>query len=218
MQAEFIPQFPLGVVLMPRMPLPLHIFEERYKTMIAECLTENKEFGIVYFNGNNISQVGCGARIKKVLKYYKNGEMDILTVGQRRYFIKQFYDTGPYLEAEVVYFDDEPAPQTDGLMQLAREGLKALEGLDLITESRSDYGKLEELGLKQISFLIAQCEGFTPAEKQKFLEMTSTQKRLESCVKALHVVLQRTKLTTAIHDIIGGNGHIKNTLTGFPTE
>ena len=63
-----IPLFPLGLVLMPQMPLPLHIFEERYKLMIGECLAENKEFGIVYFNGTDIQSVGCTASIESILK------------------------------------------------------------------------------------------------------------------------------------------------------
>jgi Lon protease-like protein len=204
-----IPLFPLGVVLMPAMPLPLHIFEERYKIMIGECLEEDKEFGIVYFSGNDISQVGCGARIEKVLKVYDNGELDILTIGRERFFIKKIDDTKPYLEADVVFFDDDPMSQDSELMKLAGEGLKILKELDLMEESQLDYGKPEELGLKPISFLIAQNEGFTPDEKQKFLEMTSTPKRLEAGVKALHVVLERAKLTMSIHTIIGGNGDIK---------
>lgn len=210
-----IPLFPLGVVLMPGMPLPLHIFEERYKTMIGECLEENKEFGIVYFSGNDISQVGCSARIEKVLKYYDNGELDILTIGRDRFFIKRINDTKPYLEADVVFFDDDPLSQNGELMKLAGEGLKILEELDLMADSKLDYGDSEELSLKPISFLIAQNEGFTPAEKQKFIEMTSTQKRLEAGVKALEVVLQRTKLTMSIHNIIGGNGNIKKLLRRY---
>ena len=63
-----IPLFPLGVVLLPEMPMPLHIFEPRYKKMIGECLDENKPFGIVYYSGNKIRSVGCSARIVEVLK------------------------------------------------------------------------------------------------------------------------------------------------------
>ena len=57
-----IPLFPLGLVLLPLMPLPLHIFEERYKSMIGECLQTSNEFGIVYFNGSDIQAIGGTAR------------------------------------------------------------------------------------------------------------------------------------------------------------
>jgi Lon protease-like protein len=77
-----IPLFPLGVVLLPEMILPLHIFEERYKTMIGQCLDQDEEFGIVYFNGKKMEEVGCTARILKVLKRYDDGRMDICHFGQ----------------------------------------------------------------------------------------------------------------------------------------
>ena len=76
-----IPLFPLGLVLLPQMPLPLHIFEERYKLMIGECLEKNEEFGIVYFNGTDIQAIGCTASIHKVVKRYNDGRLDILTRG-----------------------------------------------------------------------------------------------------------------------------------------
>ena len=75
-----IPLFPLGLVLLPQMPLPLHIFEERYKLLIGECLDNNKEFGIVYFNGTDIQAIGCTASIQKVLKRYGDGRLDIGSV------------------------------------------------------------------------------------------------------------------------------------------
>jgi len=207
-----IPLFPLGVVLMPQMPLPLHIFEERYKMMIAECLEKNKEFGVVYFDGNKLSKVGCTAKIVEVLKRYETGEMDIVTVGNSRFFIKELYDTKPYSEASVVYFDDQSEEEAADLIELASHGIASLKELDRMTGVTIDYGTPEELGLKRISFLIAGIEGFTLAEKQRFLEMTSTRSRLESGVKSLSKVVKRAMLTKEIQEIISGNGNIKKIL------
>ena len=67
-QEKTIPLFPLGLVLFPGMPLPLHIFEERYKLMVRECMDEDKEFGVVLFNGKDIRDFGCTAKIEKILK------------------------------------------------------------------------------------------------------------------------------------------------------
>jgi Lon protease-like protein len=213
-----IPLFPLGVVLMPYMPLPLHIFEERYKTMICECLEENKEFGIVYFNGSKTHKIGCSAQIAEVLKRYENGELDIIAVGKSRFFIKELYDTKPYLEAKVVFFDDEPEEENWEYIELARQGIEFLEELDRMTGEVKDYGAPEELGVKQISFLISECEGFTLKEKQRLLEMTSTKSRLKSGVKALQKVLQRAQLTQEIQDIISGNGNIKKILKTYDSD
>ncbi|UCF92297.1 MAG: LON peptidase substrate-binding domain-containing protein [Desulfobacterales bacterium] len=213
-----IPLFPLGVVLMPHMPLPLHIFEERYKTMIGECLAENKEFGVVYFNGKEIGKVGCTAQIVEVLKRYENGEMDIVTVGNTRFFIKELYDAKPYLEASVVYFDDRAEEESEALATLARQGLTSLKELNRVTGGIRDYGPPEALGLKRISFLIAGIEGFTPAEKQRLLEMTSTRRRLESGVRSLRQVFQRALLTQEIQGLIGGNGNIKRILKRYDID
>jgi Lon protease-like protein len=78
-----IPLFPLGLVLLPGMALPLHIFEERYKQMISECLAARTSFGIIWFDGQSIHSVGCTARVIKVLHRYEDGRMDILTKGER---------------------------------------------------------------------------------------------------------------------------------------
>ena len=71
-----IPLFPLGVVLLPRMHMPLHIFEERYKLMIKECLTQKTEFGMVYFAGQKLMSYGCTAKIIEVLKRYVRSAPD----------------------------------------------------------------------------------------------------------------------------------------------
>jgi ATP-dependent Lon protease len=80
-----IPVFPLGVVLLPQMKMPLHIFEKRYKVMINGCIDQEKPFGIVYFDGKQIQKIGCAASITKVLKRYGDGRMDILTIGEKRF-------------------------------------------------------------------------------------------------------------------------------------
>ena len=213
-----IPLFPLGVVLMPHTPLPLHIFEERYKIMIGECLSENKEFGVVYFDGGKIGKVGCTARIVEILKQFDNGEMDILTNGTHRFVIREMRDAKPYLEADVTLFDDLPETESEDLVALANQGLEALRALNRMTGEIENSDTPQDLNVKIISFLISGNQGFTPAEKQKLLEMTSTRNRLESSVKSLQKVLQRERLTREIQNIITGNGNIKKILREYPAD
>ena len=78
MNDRLLPIFPLQLVLLPEEVLPLHIFEERYKQMIGECLTEDKPFGIVLFDSQSIRSVGCTTRIAEIIKRYDDGRMDIL--------------------------------------------------------------------------------------------------------------------------------------------
>ena len=87
MQDSLIPLFPLEVVLFPGQPLPLHIFEERYKVMIRECLAakEQREFGVVLAKPNGIAQVGCTAEVVELVRSYADGRMDIVSAGRRRF-------------------------------------------------------------------------------------------------------------------------------------
>ena len=194
---------------MPQIPLPLHIFEERYKLMIGECLAEDKEFGIVYYNATDIQSTGCTARILKIIKRYDDGRLDILTHGQRRFLIKEIHDNKAYLEARVTYFDDEDRSDKSGCQVLADKGIALLKQFTSILESQEEYDFTEKMNFKSISFLIAGCEGFSHEEKQRFLEMTSTGERLKKSVEALQNIIKRMKITAEIHKIIGGNGNIK---------
>ena len=80
--------FPLGLVAYPTKIIPLHIFEERYKTLINECIDSKKEFGMVYLMDSGFSDVGCSLSVSEVVKTYPNGELDIITRGERIFKIQ----------------------------------------------------------------------------------------------------------------------------------
>lgn len=210
-----LPLFPLNVVLMPDMPLPLHIFEDRYKKMIGECLEQNKEFGIVYISGDELRQVGCTAKIVKVLKRYESGEMDIMTLGRNRFLIKEVYDGKPYFEAKVIHFDDVPEEESGELLVLAREGIESLKELDRVIGIPRDYEDLKDLGAKPVSFLVSGSEGLPLEERQELLEMTSTRERLKSSVKSLQKVLEATKMKKESHETSKGYGNLREILEKY---
>jgi Lon protease-like protein len=204
-----IPLFPLGVVLLPAMILPLHIFEERYKIMIDECLEEKREFGIVYSDQKEIRKKGCTAQIVQVLKRYDDGRMDILTRGVKRFFIEEIIDEKPYLQARVAYFDDEVELESEELAVLVKDGIKLLQELDSLIGKKTDYNAVSKLDPKIISFLLAYNDEFTPAEKQEFLSMTSTRQRLIESSNALRKMIERYKKELVIKKIVGGNGNLR---------
>ena len=215
-----IPLFPLGVVLLPRMHMPLHIFEERYKLMIKECLAQKTEFGIVYFAGEKLMSYGCTAKIIEVLKRYDDGRSDIVIRGERRFAINEIYDRRPYLQAYVTFFDDREEADLKICRELAAKGIDLLRQYNKISglqnEIRiSDPGDIKSPGdiespldVRSISFKIAGCDGFDLTEKQKLLEMTSTYERLRKCVESLGIVLERIKISNEIARIINGNGNL----------
>jgi Lon protease-like protein len=203
-----IPLFPLGVVLLPAMILPLHIFEERYKIMIGECLEQSKEFGIVYSDQEEIRKKGCTAKIVEILRRYDDGRMDILTRGVKRFLIEDIIDEKPYLQARVAYFNDAVEEKSEELAALVNDGIKLLQELDILTGKRKDYNSISELDPKIISFLLAYNDEFTPGEKQKFLAMTSTRQRIIESADALRKIVERFKRELLIKQIIGGNGNL----------
>jgi Lon protease-like protein len=207
-----IPLFPLGLVLLPKMILPLHIFEERYKQMISECLEEDKVFGIVLFQGSNMYSAGCTARIEKVIKTYEDGRMDIITQGQDRFVIHALSESKPYLEATVTFFDDKAEPYTDDLANKVQEGLDLLGAYHRLIENGETLTGAVTSDYKHMSFILAGIEGFSMTEKQKFLEMTSTKRRIEKSVQVLDKIMARIRLTQEIEKIISGNGHVNPSL------
>ena len=202
-----IPLFPLGLVLLPGMSLPLHIFEERYKLMISECLAGDRPFGIVFFDGQAVRSAGCTARVSEVIKRYSDGRLDIMTRGEQRFVVHELMEEKPYMEARIEFFeDDKETPAADASSEL----LSAAE--TLLQQMRNDGFLPLETALSlssdpaAMSFMIASLEGFTHDERQNILEMTSGIQRLRKCIAALTRIRDRFRLTQTIEKIIGGNG------------
>jgi Lon protease-like protein len=152
MPSRLIPLFPLRVVVFPRTPLPLHIFEDRYKEMVGNAVRDNSEFGVVLAKDNGIVNAGCTVMVEKVLETYPDGRMDILTRGQRRFEIEALNEEKEYLQGEVSFFDDDdfaPAPA-----ELRDQALSNYQALSSLAVSR-EQGE-PDLEDRQLSFQLAQ--------------------------------------------------------------
>ena len=95
-----IPLFPLDVVLFPGTPLPLHIFEPRYKEMIGECLAQQRAFGVVRAIEQGLAEVGCTAEIVTVVKEYPDGRLDLVTEGRKRFELLRINQERSFLQGE----------------------------------------------------------------------------------------------------------------------
>ena len=152
MQQELLPLFPLQVVLFPRTALALHIFEERYKEMIADVLRGKSEFGVVLAGDKGIVNTGCTATVERVVKQYPDGRMDLETLGRRRFEIMMLNDEKPYLRGVVEFFDDEESePIPPEVRKRVMEGYNELRNLEASEEMQSP-----ELADPQLSFQLAQ--------------------------------------------------------------
>jgi len=152
MQQELLPLFPLQVVLFPRTALALHIFEERYKEMIADVLRGKSEFGVVLAGEKGIVNTGCTATVERVVKKYPDGRMDLETLGRRRFEIMMLNDEKPYLRGVVEFFDDEESePIPPEVRKRVIEGYNELRNLEAPDETQSP-----EMADPQLSFQLAQ--------------------------------------------------------------
>src|SRR5580658_9274695 len=104
--AALIPLFPLDVVLFPGVPLPLHIFEPRYKEMIGECLAQHRHFGVVRAVDQGLARIGCTAEIITVVKEYSDGRLDLATEGRKRFELLRVNQERSFLQAAVLIIDD----------------------------------------------------------------------------------------------------------------
>ena len=101
-----LPLFPLNMVVLPEEQVPLHIFENRYKKMVENCINKDSEFGIVYIKNDVMENIGCSMSIKKVLKKYTSGKYDLICKGDERFKIKKLYKDDELWYADVEYFDE----------------------------------------------------------------------------------------------------------------
>jgi Lon protease-like protein len=150
--AKLLPLFPLQLVVFPRTQLPLHIFEDRYKEMVAEAIAHQSEFGIVLAKEDGVVNAGCTVVVDRVVTKYEDGRMDILTRGARRFEILLLNEEKSYLRGEVQFFDDdEPGPVGEDLQQ---EALLRYRALLELGEMRGYSDPV--LSDPQLSFQLAQ--------------------------------------------------------------
>ena len=152
MASRLIPLFPLRVVVFPRTPLPLHIFEERYKEMTGNAIRDQSDIGVVLAKEEGIANAGCTVRIDKVLHTYPDGRMDLLTRGQDRFEILDLNQEKSYLQATVEFFDDDDIAVTPvDLRDRALANYVALRELTSVDDRAA-----ADLDDPQLSFQLAQ--------------------------------------------------------------
>jgi Lon protease-like protein len=152
MPSGLIPLFPLQVVVFPGTPLPLHIFEERYKEMVGNAIRDNSEFGIVLAREDGIVNAGCTVVVEKLTEMFPDGRMNVITRGKRRFEVLSLNEEKSYLQAEVEFFDDDdfrPAPP-----ELRQEAMTRYRDLTQLGVARQTAEPDEQD--PQLSFHLAQ--------------------------------------------------------------
>ena len=206
MKEALLPLFPLEVVLLPESPLPLRIFEERYKTMINECVKEQREFGVVLAQARSLQRIGCTAKVINITRKYDDGRMDIFTSGRRRFEILFTNEDRPYLQASVYFFDDEEGKELAPVP-------KAKHATDLFTQVLKRVRKAEVIPVhfptpyRHLSFRITALLPFDLNFKQQTLALRSEPERLLRVTRFLETLLPQLNRTEKVRTKSRGNGH-----------
>ena len=201
--STLLPLFPLDLVLLPGVPLPLHIFEPRYKEMIKECLDQNRHFGILRSHGESLATIGCTAEIINVLKTYPDGRMNILTEGKRRFEVLAINQERSFLQAEVFYLDDEsesaPASELETALRLHGQ-IMQLAGAQAEDMTNADRA--------QLAYRLAGSLPFDPDFQQALLEMNSEAQRMRAIISYFERILPMLERNARAKRKAGGNGHV----------
>lgn len=199
---SLLPLFPLDIVLFPGAPLPLHIFEPRYRDLVSECIAQKLPFGMVRSKENALAEVGCTAVILQVTKKYDDGRLDIVTQGKQRFAIEQIDQERTFLRGQVVFFDDEPSEvskdEADTVIQLHQQ-------LFAVLGQPSEV----ERSFPSLSFQLAHELPVDLDFKQSILEMKSEAERIETLIEYYRSTIPKVELTLKARDMASGNGHVR---------
>jgi Lon protease-like protein len=200
--AALIPLFPLDVVLFPGTPLPLHIFEPRYKEMIGECLAQQRHFGVVRALEQGLAEVGCTAEIVTVVKEYPDGRLDLVTEGRKRFELLSVNQERSFPQAEVLLIEDEPG------MPTPEDSSRAIQ---LHSEVLAIAGATQDVSAADPSTLSFYLAGSLPLDldfKQKLIALRSEPVRLSLLINYFETILPNLQRSARARQTAGGNGHV----------
>jgi Lon protease-like protein len=198
---ERFPLFPLGLVLLPQELVPLHIFEDRYKQMIGECLDDEHEFGILWLSDDGLKEIGCSARITRVLERFDDGRLNILVEGSEPFRLKRRIEDLPYPAGDVELLGDSDAGDPDAAERARKRYADLVEE---VTESRPEGEALERLD----AYGMAATLDVALEAKQQLLELRSERGRLERLDGLFAEALERIRLAERAAERASGNGSL----------
>jgi Lon protease-like protein len=197
------PLFPLGIVALPGELVPLHIFEERYKTMMNECLRDEKEFGIVWLSDDGLRETGCACAIERVIERMEDGRMNLLTRGTRPFRVVERQSELAYPAGIVEFLEDRDEPVDPELSQQAQEAYAEL--VRRATDNEPEAASLDEMD----AYAMAATVDFGPDAKQGLLDLRSENARLRLLTRLFHAAAKRLDLIDRAQERAQSNGKVR---------
>ena len=201
-EIERFPLFPLGLVLLPGEVVPLHIFEERYRQMIGECLDEEREFGILWLAEDELKEIGCAARVTRVLERFDDGRFNILVEGTTPFRMDRRIGDMAYPAGDIVLLDDDPDTDDEAL---ERTRTVYADLVEEVTDTRPEPETLSGMD----AYGMAATVDINPGAKQALLELRSEPARLGQLEGLFGEALRRIRTAARVAEQASGNGHLK---------
>lgn len=196
--------FPLELVLLPSERVPLHIFEDRYRELIGECMEDGTEFGLVLEDAEGLRQVGTSTAVIELVHTFEDGRMNILAEGRDRFRIVELTEGREFSTAEIELLDDDDDETPDDAD--TERTLAAFQRLVEVAEA--DEVDLPAGGEIALSFQLASRVDFGPVLKQELLELRSEKARLERLVELLAQATEALAREREVRDRASGNGKV----------
>jgi Lon protease-like protein len=200
---EDFPLFPLGMVAVPHEIVPLHIFEERYKDMIADCLEDGREFGIVWASDDGLKVNGCAMEVTEVLEQHDDGRMDILVRGTRPFRILEEHFDHTYPAGEVEFLDDKVESPDPPTVDAAHEAYGSL------VEEATDKVLEPEILAPLTAYEMAATVDFGPDAKQGLLDLRSENARMRLLTRLFRAAVKRLDFIERAQARARSNGKVR---------
>jgi Lon protease-like protein len=197
------PLFPLGLVALPHELVPLHIFEERYKTMIGECLERETEFGIVWLSDDGLKRVGCACTVERVLERMEDGRLNIVCRGTRPFRLVERVEHLPYPAGTVEWLSDKHEDPDAATLEKAREAYAAL--VEQATDEEADAEKVAGMD----AYAMAATVDFGLDAKQGLLELRSENARLRLVTRLFRAATKRLDFIERAQARARSNGKVR---------
>jgi Lon protease-like protein len=196
------PLFPLGLVALPTELVPLHIFEERYKTMIGRCIEERSEFGIVWMADDGLRPIGCACEIAEIVERMDDGRINLIARGTRPFRIETRQDELPYPAGTVEFLEDRSEDADEEVADAAHAAYA-----DLVEEATDRTPDREEIAAMS-SYQMAATVEFGLDAKQGLLDLRSEAARLRLVTRLFRAAIKRLDFVNRAQARARSNGKV----------
>jgi len=202
-EEQELPLFPLGLVALPTEAIPLHIFEERYKTMIGEAIAGETEFGIVWLSDDGLRATGCACVVERVLERLDDGRMNVLCRGTRPFRVVERIESRAYPAGRVAWLADKDEEPDENTAAEAREAYA-----ELVVEATDEPADPEKLATMD-AYAMAATVDFGLDAKQGLLDLRSENARLRLVTRLFRAAVKRLDFIERAEARARSNGRVR---------